>query len=224
MYRSVSALILCGTLGFAFAPHAAAAKTAVCVRTSLGNVVCGQMVEHREVPTRQHYQTRQTATTHSWTSRDRSARYVDEGAVSKTDYRGQPQVRHYERAGSDYFRKTQHQATIVDPAKRAHQTAYSDRSREVASRGVEIYTDPGHKPAKRAAARNVYVEPRHASEQHQTVTRGSRNVVYRAPSHGPAKRAQQGAYSDDAGQQPANGGDQVDDHSDQGGQDQPDRN
>lgn len=228
MYRSVSALILCGTLGFAFAPHAAAARDAVCVRTSLGTVACGQMVSRREASSRQHYQTRQAVTKHSWVSRDRGSRYVDQGAVTKTDSRGHLQARRYERAGSDYFRKTGHQTTVVDPAKRARvqQTLYSDRPRDVASRGVDTYSDPGHKPAKRAAARNIYVEPqktwRQSSEQHQTATRGSRNVVYRSPSHGPAKRTRQDVYSDDAAQ--PKGGNQVDDHAGQGDQDQPDRN
>jgi len=235
MYRSVSALILCGTLGFAFAPHLASAKDAVCVRTSLGAVVCGQTVAHREALPKQRYVTRQGVTKHSWISRDHSSRYGDEGLVSTKDYRGHPQAGHYERAGSDYFRKTGHQATVTDPAKRArvHQALYGDRPHEIASRerGVEIYTDRSHKPGKRVTSRTMYVEPRsqkswsHSSQQVNTAKRGSHNVVYRAPSHGQAKRVrtQKDVYSDDAAQ-PAKGGDQVDDRSGQGEQDQPDRN
>ena len=129
MYRSVSALILCGTLGLAFAPDVAAAKNAVCVRTSLGAVVCGQTVAHREALPKQRYVTRQAVPKHSWASRDHTSRYADEGPASTKDYRGHSQVRHYERAGSDYFHKTGHQATITDPAKRArvHQALYGDR-------------------------------------------------------------------------------------------------
>jgi hypothetical protein len=191
------------------------------------------MVAGREVLPKQHYQTRQAVTKHSWASRDHTSRYTDEGAVSKTDYRGHPQVRHYERAGSDAFRKTGHQATTVDPARRAgvHQVSYGDRSREVVSRerGVEIYTDSGHKPVKRVTSHDIYVEPRsartrrHSSQQVNAATRGSRNIVYRAPSHGQAKsvRARQDVHSDE---QPSQGGDQVDDHPGQGEQDQPDPN
>lgn len=235
MYRSVSALILCGTLGLAFAPDVAAAKNAVCVRTSLGAVVCGQTVAHREALPKQRYVTRQAATKHSWASRDHTSRYADEGPVSTKDYRGHSQAGHYERAGSDYFHKTGHQATITDPAKRArvHQALYGDRPPEVASRerGVEIYTDRSHKPVKRVTSRTTYVEPHsqkswsHSSQQVNAAKRGSHNVVYRAPSHGQAKRVgtRQDVNSDDAAQ-PAKGGDQVDDRPGQGEQDQPDRN
>jgi len=231
MYRSVSALILCGTLGIAFAPHLAAAKDAVCVRTSHGAVVCGQTVAGREASPRQHYQTRQAVTTHSWASRDHTSRYADEGTPTKKDYRGHSQSRAYERAGSDYFRKEGHQATIFDPAKRGHQ-ANGDRPRQLASRerGVEINTDRNHKPVKGVASRNTYVEPQpqktnwsHSSHQVNAAPHGSHNVVYRTPSHGQAKRTHQDVDADDAGQ-PGKGGDQADDHPGQGEQDQPDRN
>jgi hypothetical protein len=224
-------LILCGTLGIAFAPHLAAAKDAVCVRTSHGTVVCGQTVAGRDASPRQHYQTRQLFSKQSWASRDHTSRYSDEGTAAKKDYRGHPQSRAYERAGSDYFRKAGHQTTTVDRAKRTSgHEVYGDRPRELASRerGVEIFTDRNHKPVNRAGSHNVYVEPQktkrgHSSQQVDAAPRGSRNVVYRAPSHSQAKRVRTRQDVDDAGH-PSKGGDQVDDHPDQGDQDQPDRN
>jgi hypothetical protein len=225
MYRSVSALILCGTLGFAFAPHAAAAKAAVCVRTSHGAVVCGQTVAHREASLKRHQQKRQAVAKHSVASREHTARHVDNRPAAKKDYRGRAQVR-YERAGSDYLHKTGRQATTADPGKRVvHQASYGDRPRELASRerGVVSYTDRAHRPVYRAGSRNTYGEPQNnwhpSSERDQTVTRTSRSVVYRAPSHAQTKRgpARQDVYVDDSGQ-PTNGGDQVEYRGDQGDQ------
>jgi len=184
MFRSVSALVLGGTLAIAFAPLTAVAKDATCVRTSHGVVVCGEMVQRvHQAPPRHHYEPRWLLSKHS-----------DHRTVTQTS--------------RDHSRKAVYQASIVDPAKRArlHADVRVDRQRTVATRDrhVEVYVDRNHKIVKPASSHAVYAYPRlqkakwnHSSEEliqdrshHAAKNDRSRAVVYRERSPGQARQVQ----------------------------------
>lgn len=217
----------------------------MCVRTSHGEVVCGEMVRrgHQALP-KQRYETRASLSKHGadrgrqeW---NRSHGFATGRPSHKDVYVGR-QDPYRNRAGS---RNAVHQVSNVDAAKRARVQAdvYGKRPRELASRerGVEIYTDRSHKPVRRAGSR-AYDQPRvqqvkwtHSGEQPNTRRSSqpagrARSVIYREPGHGQAAqrvRSQKNVYSDDAGQDVHQDEQRQTDGRNRGqhDQDQPDKN
>ena len=225
MYRSVSALILCGTIAIAAAPRLAVAKDTTCIRTSHGVVMCGQMVERgRATSPKQYYESRSAAAKHNVVVHSRSYQEARRGHAPQYAERGRTHKDAYQKRDSKHIGRAQTKTTyaVVEPAKsvRSHDVVSEDRPQEATSRERHadvVYSDRGHKPVKQTYSRSG----------HAVNSARSRTVVYREHDDRQAKRghSQQDVYSDEPGQEvhqdgsrQANGRD----HRDQDDQDQKD--